>query len=481
MLLISNTFISCEAEKDVIKSEGKMIVKRCSMKDAIMKSNMKISGAVDYIKRLQTRSVDNETARLVYDEKSGLYYDDEKGLYVTKDEHESYIFPIIQTNAAEKIKNITFSKNAYNEYDIYIVKYDYSKEDLNIYSKEELAQREVKYQPLLKNGVEYPVETQWTICINFQVLVMVPIDQGELTGNFDYEEVWVTISSECFSNDYETIISGGSTGGSTGYGGVGAVGGDSNTPTNNNSSSNSELGNTILTALVIDEETIVGDPKIVSPTVNIKRLKKLTDNERNGGKTIFKQKIDEYKEKLSNQYIEEGMMYGSEFEPIPGESTKNSTEWSSYPTSHYVAIHMHQNKYYVNGVLKDTNPVMSDVDVIAMLGFYNYTNNINVTSVLVSRQGTFALRVNNGNQVNDAINALDPDSNSQTSSPEMEKFVNEYDNNVQNLFEAGNEPGALAGLINLINTYQINGQTLGISIFQAVFDSQGNITNWIKL
>ena len=162
-------------------------------------------------------------------------------------------------------------------------------------------------------------------------------------------------------------------------------------------------------------------------------------------------------------------------------STKNSTEWDGYPTSHYVAIHMHQNKYYENAVLKDSNPVKSDQDVIAMLGFYNYTNNINVTSVLVSRQGTFALRVKNGNQVNDAINALDPDGISQTSSPELDKFVNEYDNNVQNLFEAGDEAGALAGFIKLINTYQINGQTLGISIFQAVFDSQGNITNWIKL
>jgi hypothetical protein len=223
-----------------------------------------------------------------------------------------------------------------------------------------------------------------------------------------------------------------------------------------------------------------GDPKTVDPSTNIKRLNKLTAK-KNGEETIFKQKIDEYKEKLSTVFIEEGMMYGSEFEPIPGECTKNSTEWTSYPASHYVAIHLHQNKYYESGVLKDSNPVMSDVDVIAMLGFYNNTNNINVTSVLVSRQGTFALRVNNVNQVNDAINALDPDSNSQTSSPEMDKFVNMYNEIVQDRFEVGNEAGALAGFIQLINTYQVHGPPLGISLFQAVFDSEGNITNWVKL
>lgn len=139
IFFIGTTFISCEADKEIAVSDSKMIVKRCSMKDAILQSNMKINRAVDYVKTLQTESIDNTSARLVYDEKSGLFYDDEKGLYLSKDGNESYVFPIIQENNTENIKNITFSKNDNNEYDIFIVKYDYSKEDLNIYSKEELA------------------------------------------------------------------------------------------------------------------------------------------------------------------------------------------------------------------------------------------------------------------------------------------------------------------------------------------------------
>ena len=40
---------------------------------------------------------------------------------------------------------------------------------------------------------------------------------------------------------------------------------------------------------------------------------------------------------------------------------------------------------------------------------------------------------------------------------------------------------ALQGYISLINNYQINGINLGLGIYQAVFDSNGNIINWIKL
>ena len=171
------------------------------MKDVNLERNFKLNEAVNYVKRLQTKSLqENANARIVFDEKSGLYYDDEKGIYVSKDEKESYNFPIIQPDITEKVKNITFNKNANNEYDIYIVHYDFTKEDVKNYSKEALAEREIKYQALLKNGVEYPVEAQNIICVN------APTIQYEADGTYvtidgnDYDVYcgFVTSTLECY-------------------------------------------------------------------------------------------------------------------------------------------------------------------------------------------------------------------------------------------------------------------------------------------
>ena len=131
-------FTSCEAEKDFV-SDGKIIVKRCSMKDAHLQSNRQLIQAVNHMKSIQTKSTGNSpNSKLVYDEKSGLFYDDEKGIYVSKDGKESYNFAIIQIDSSEKLKNITFNKNNSGNYDIYIVEYAYTKEDLYNYTQEDL-------------------------------------------------------------------------------------------------------------------------------------------------------------------------------------------------------------------------------------------------------------------------------------------------------------------------------------------------------
>ena len=250
LFLIGITFGSCQAEKDFKENSAKgFIIKRCSMKDVNLERNFKLNEAVNYVKRLQTKSLqENANARIVFDEKSGLYYDDEKGIYVSKDEKESYNFPIIQTDITEKVKNITFNKNANNEYDIYIVHYDFTKEDVKNYSKEALAEREIKYQALLKNGVEYPVEAQNIICVN------APTIQYEADGTYvtidgnDYDVYcgFVTSTLECY------YVGGGGppTNGTDPNNGNGTQGGGTGEPTTNPDNPRSS----ILTAAVIDRE-----------------------------------------------------------------------------------------------------------------------------------------------------------------------------------------------------------------------------------
>ena len=145
---------------------------------------------------------------------------------------------------------------------------------------------------------------------------------------------------------------------------------------------------------------------------------------------------------------------------------------------------MHQNNYYPpttpgsSPILKPTNPVMSaNEDVRSTLDLYKYNGNKNTTSVLVSRQGTFAIRISDGSQVVNASNTLNGNTD------ELTDFNDAYDALVMKPLEAtpSDEQGALNGFIKFIKTHLVNGKPLGVSIYQAVYDTDGNIINWVKL
>lgn len=279
LFLMGITFSSCEVEKD-FAIDNKIIVKKCSMKDIKLSSDMKLNHAVNYLKSLQTKSLlENPNARFSYDEELGIYYDDEKGVYMSKDGKESYTFPVIQTEDTEKIKNIVFNKNSNNEYDIYITKYDFTKEDMANYTKEALAQREIKYQALLKNGVKYTIEAQWILCFYTEALIAIPIDNGELTGNFGYELTWVTISSACFSS----VDTGNSGGASIGNG------------NNNGNETNNSQGGTIITGAVVDNDAIL--PQLSEhPCKDMADLSKPNSGDIKPEIDWLKTKLDETKE-----------------------------------------------------------------------------------------------------------------------------------------------------------------------------------------
>lgn len=224
---------------------------------------------------------------------------------------------------------------------------------------------------------------------------------------------------------------------------------------------------------------------VIGDKSNIKELNKLTNNKADGSKTIFKQAIDNLKERLATDVMEDGLLFGSQYAPLPpSHRNGRSCEWTDFPPSYYITIHMHQNQYYPpptpgsSPILKPTNPVMSpDYDVLSTLNLYKYNGNKNTTTVLVSRQGTFAIRISNGSQVVTASNTLNGNSD------ELKAFNYKYNFLVMTPLEAtpSDEQGALIGVIEFINTHLVNGKPLGVSIYQAVYDADGNIINWIKL
>ncbi len=99
-------------------------------------------------------------------------------------------------------------------------------------------------------------------CIEIRVLKMVPINEGNLTGDFGYEAVWVTTSTQCESGgEVGPSTGGGGSGGSGsgssgGGGGGGGAGGGStgvSTGTGGGSSSQNAGSDSILSAAVTDD------------------------------------------------------------------------------------------------------------------------------------------------------------------------------------------------------------------------------------
>jgi len=195
---------SCEAEKD-FATQDKIIVRRFSMKDITAKSNSKLNQAINNIKTLNSNTItDSSNSKLVFDEKTGLYFDDEKGLYIEKDNLKSYTFPIIRTSADEKIKNICFNEKQDGNYDVFLVKYDLTKQEELTLTEEQKESREKQFITLMKDGVA--VDLFRFYCINIVMTVTTeyaaPIDNGDLTGNFGYttgsNTTSVVIGSGCF-------------------------------------------------------------------------------------------------------------------------------------------------------------------------------------------------------------------------------------------------------------------------------------------
>lgn len=272
LLLIVNTFSSCEAEKD-FTSNNKLVVKRCSMKDINLQGNTKLIEARSKLKNIQEKSLQrNLVSKLVYDENSGLLYDDEKGIYVSKDGKESYNFPVIQEDN-EKVINITFNKNKQNEYDVYLVKYDFTKEDVKNFSKEILAQRDQEYFSLLKDGIAYNEHARWMICVEKITVTYVADGTYVTEDGLDYDVYCpvITVSNECYSGGpigpQYTYISGdgsGPGGGSTGGGG--GVSGPSGPPSAPSHNPNNPENDPILSAAVVDGDGLHPKFPCVTPS-----------------------------------------------------------------------------------------------------------------------------------------------------------------------------------------------------------------------
>lgn len=398
----------------------------------------------------------------------GFTIETDEIVFIEKGDYHSYTFPIIREEENGLVENLLFSYELDGTYKIFLVKYNLNEQEKNdiinkipidVSSKTEI--EEIEKQEEITNATAsrrscWQVTATAQMCCHgihntFDVLA------GEYCrcANPPTEYTMTFVQIDCpdltigGATGGVTTVGGGHGGGSSGGGGLGGGGG----------------------------ATV---PVVNPPIDHIAELKKLTDNKPDGTKTNIKIKIDALKSTLSTSPYEGGAMYNSSQTPlIPTVVAPTETNWADPPTQYYIKLHRHQDNYTPLGEsqTKPTCPVESDMDVYNFLKLHKLTNNKNATDLFVSRAGTFALRATNPSKAKAAFESLT------TNKERWSVFCRLYDELVMDplLATPRDEAKALEGFIKFINETLIGGQPLGISLYQAVFDAQGNITTWVQL
>ncbi|MGV3695585.1 hypothetical protein [Flavobacterium sp.] len=470
-------FISCEAEKDYT-SKNKIIIKRCSLKDVSLKSNFQLRKAVNHFKNLSSTT----NSKIVYDENSGLFFDDEKGIYVEKDGKESYSFPVIQLNN-EKIKNITFTKNANNGYDIYLVQYDYTKEDINNFSKENLAQRDIKYQTLIRGDVEYPIGEYWYICVTTTTIESVWTEED--AEGTTYVCVTTISTTECTSGGGGSgpgfggpspgnggPVSGPGNPGNGGEGGGGNGEIDPINPTNPTTSHNGNTDDTLLTANILDTESEISN----DPCKELKKLFEIDSVQANRLPNL-KPQIQELMTNASNNLNYEvafNFSKNANNEYSTSSIISNPLSQNSAPIKtggdSYAAGHTHTVMLY---------PIFSWSDVYTLFSLYknaSLQNKQEVTFILAAKEcvtcadvTVLAIKIDNFNNFRAKLNA--DMNNSRTAGFTIDKQIAYADENFAKKFTPA------MNLNQSVKLFLENFNDHNISLYKA----DENLDNWSKL
>lgn len=465
-----------------------------------LKNNQKAFGEFQKVEQkvnlVKSSSQAGLSSRLVYLSQYNFIIDTDKILLIEKGDYKSFTFPIYREEETEKTENLVITEKN-NEVYAYLSNYTLSeidrqkienKEFVDLINKTEVtklqnqAQEETCYE-LVSIPQEINSQGQVTVSFVYAVEVDCPDGGGTAGGGSGGGGSWGGGSwgggswgggGNDSGGDWP---GGGGVGGSIGggyYGGGstgGSVSGGPNPGNYQDPSLSDWDGSSIVTYPVLDDKD------------NIKDLNKLTNNKPDGTKTIIKNRIDQLKSLLLTSIKENGSMFDSDQNILPPFNTgPNFTSWAnSGQPQYYISLHMHQNNYIPKGTtsLKPSCPVQSDTDVLNFLLLHRQTNNKNTTAMLVSRLGTFAIRANNRNLANDAFDAL----SNQDDDSALKEFVKNYNNLVMTPYESTpmNDYDILQGYIKFINSHLVNGYPMGIGLYQAVYDNEGNIINWVKL
>ena len=116
--------------------------------------NKKPSDLLTFKSKLDNKKRISFESKIVYDSINNFYIDDENVRLIQSDNIESYTIGIKYENS-DKIHNIVFDQNEEGAFDSYLVKYDFTSEELNTLSTDVLETKEIIYIPIEfdENGI----------------------------------------------------------------------------------------------------------------------------------------------------------------------------------------------------------------------------------------------------------------------------------------------------------------------------------------
>lgn len=133
LFLIATFLVVLSCSKDVYDEDAqfsdpkRMLVKKIGF--AELKSNNQVFAKYADFEEAKER---RKNSRIIEDTIYNYTIDTEKGIYIEKGDYNSYTFATQKADSqpTDKIENIVFMLNSKGEYDTYIVRYDFTAEEL---------------------------------------------------------------------------------------------------------------------------------------------------------------------------------------------------------------------------------------------------------------------------------------------------------------------------------------------------------------
>lgn len=397
----------------------------------------------------------------MYNSLYDFYFDDENGKYINVDGKISYTFPVSRDSTDNKVENIVFKLNEDNEYDILLLKYGFTKEELLT-----LTDVEIKNYTLNITTIQSKLGAD---CGAYMIMC-------DNDGHGGYADVPHVAGPGChhagngshLSTEWVPSDCEGGGGDTSGGGGSGA----SNSNSGASTSTNPVITVPVIPCTICPNEAV--DPctslsNLLNPLIGNARQKILAVQ--NAGEGFSGEK--------GATFTYSNGAYGSS--PILSSTGSNSNAYGiNFPPSPtiYAAVHTHQDD-------DSQTPMFSFNDLMYLVRLYREAsteNQPNVTFLLtLPNSSTFAIKIDNFESFKNFLNSIMMD-------PRIEKENNDFErakkrNEIfHNKCCSGCNPGNtstvginyndrfIAGFLTTLKNY-------GVSLYRAT----GNITNWEKL
>lgn len=393
----------------------------------------------------------------------------------------SYTFRIVpDTINLNYFENLIIQTDSLQETKAYIIKYIPEIETEYDINAPFVGAREITP---IDSDININTSNKTTVCVTVTTYYHHYLcDAGveQTVENCDYQYTEEVNDTTC-----TTLDGGGGNGINTFYIPTGGGGGNGTPPNNNDPDFDpSDPDN--------HNNTINNDPIYTSPNndengIHKKSLLAQANNQK------IKNKIIALKSVVNSTLSEDGMQFDfiansdpvdyDEVEPIEDESGTDHIKFPDTRINTLVNLHLHPKYGLIEGIAapQELSPIFSDGDVAFFLKMFNDTNNNeDISSIIVSSEGVFALRVTDAARANLMNNKL-------SIKRFWKKYLKSFRDEVLDTPDgvpAYTNQEIIANFVTFLSTYQFNnnddGMGFGLSLFQATIDSNGNITGWIQ-